>query len=374
MWLGTLTIVIAVTIPLLLAEAVLRLADRPAPAVMGWTGGRPAESNEFGFRGRRLEASAKLRIVLLGDSQVEAGGTVFDDMPEAHLRRAMMQTTGTDVSVVSIGSGGWGQDQQLLSLMAHIRRIHPAVVVLWFTARNDLWNNTFPTHFPADGRPKPTFWLEGAELKGPNAPWLSRYRPPGLYLAQAVRRVQGFPNYPTDREWERHLPLPYRPTVPTPGTPSLEQTLAAARGIRVDELPYFRDENFENEKTHYSLYLVPESQRLTYAAALTRALLLRIRSLCEANGAKFFVLDTDRWENVPIPEAPTLFEVRGKGFEMSSASARRIVGRVLDGLPTIQVRGVSPGAVVSKIDNHLSGEGNRYVMESLASQLVQRVR
>jgi hypothetical protein len=68
---------------------------------------------------------------------------------------ALWQLLRTDVSVLSIGSGGWGQDQELLALQAHIKAAVPSAVVLWFTEGNDLWNNTFPTHFPKDGTPKP---------------------------------------------------------------------------------------------------------------------------------------------------------------------------------------------------------------------------
>ena len=36
------------------------------------------------------------------------------------------------------------------------------------------WRATkaFPSHLPKDGTPKPTFWLEGTKLEGPNLPWL----------------------------------------------------------------------------------------------------------------------------------------------------------------------------------------------------------
>ena len=369
---ATAAIVLGVTTASLVAECALRLTGRPRPVVIGWTGGRPGEKNDFGFRGHRLDARARRRLVLLGDSQVEAAQTGLDDMPEVHLRRALAPGIDADVSVVSIAGGGWGQDQELLALTAHIQAIRPTLVVLWFTAGNDLWNNTFPTHFPKDGVPKPTFWLEGGILRGPNVPWLSLYRPPGLYLVQAVRRVVHAPNYPTDADWERHLPPPYHPTVLHERTRSLAQMLAERRGIRVDELPYFHEENFETEKTHASIYLVPPSLRLRYAAVLTRALLLRIRDVCDENGAKFFVLHTERWDT--YPEKPTLFEVKGKGYVLSSASARRLIDGVLDGLPTIRVEGVPTDAVVSKTDRHLSGEGNKYVMESLARQLVRELR
>jgi hypothetical protein len=371
---GGIVIVVELTAGLILTEVTLRLTHRPRPAVVGWASGRSAEQNQFGFRGHRFDASASVRIVLLGDSQVEAAGTDFGDMPEVTLRRAVAEEAGGNVGVVSIEAGGWGQDQELLALQADFGAIRPSAVVLWFTEGNDLWNNTFPTNFPRDGQPKPTFWLEGAELKGPNTPWLETYRPRGLYIPQAIRRVRGIPNYPTDEEWERHLPPPYVAATPPQGTPSLRQVLADQHGIPVDRVPYFEDENFETEKTHYSVYLVPESPRLKYAAALTRALLLRIRSLCEANGAKFFVLITERWGTSGIPDTPTMFEVKGKGYTLSSTSASRVIDRVLDGLPTIRVSGIPRDAVISKTDAHWSAEGNKYVMEQLGHQLVKTLR
>ena len=369
---GAIAITIAWIAMLLLMEAVLRLTDRPGAAVIGWTSGAPGERNQVGFRGHPFHPTADVRVVLLGDSQVEAYAIAFDDMPERQLQRTLTEVMRTTVSVVSIGSGGWGQDQELLALQAHIKEVRPSVVVLWFTEGNDPWNNTFPTHFPKDGTPKPTFWLEGTKLEGPNLPWLEAYRPPGLYLAHAIRRLRRVPMYPTDAEWERRLPPPYRATDPSSDAVSLVKTLAASRGARVDELLSFNDENFDTEKTHYSTYLVPESPRLTYSAALTRALLLRIRDVSEANDARFFILIAER--SLPIPDSPTMFEVKGKGYWLSSAARRALIARIMEGLPTIRVTGTPPDAIVSKTDGHWNTEGNEYVMRSLGRRLGNELR
>src|SRR5262245_38824508 len=101
---GTVAVVLGVAGGLIVAEMVLRLTDRPRPVVIGWTGGRPGEKNAFGFRGHRFDATARQRLILLGDSQVESE-TGFEDMPEVHLRRALSRSIGEDVSVVSIGAG-----------------------------------------------------------------------------------------------------------------------------------------------------------------------------------------------------------------------------------------------------------------------------
>jgi hypothetical protein len=359
--------------PLAVAEVVLRIADRPRAVLIGW---RPAahasERNQFGFRGRLFSSDADIRMVLLGDSQVEASASTLDHMPEAHLERALEDRTRRRVSVVSIGSGGWGQDQQLLALTAYINAIRPRLVVLWFTPGNDVWNNTFPTHFPRNGWPKPTFWLAGTELRGPNVPWLASYRRREPYLVQAFRRAIRTPLYPSDEEWEARLPPAYRPIAIDAATPSLAATLAQQRGISVGELPYFSRENFDTEKTHFSIFLVPVSARLAYGVTLTRLLLQKIQQLCEANGARFLIFLPEGWAT--LPEEPTLFEVNGKGVVLSAASARHLIDESLRGMRTIRVPGAPSNAFISATDPHLNEQGNRYVMEALAGRLQADLR
>jgi hypothetical protein len=355
--------------PLAVAEVALRIADRPRAVPIGWKPtSHASERNQFEFRGRPFSSDADVRIVLLGDSHVEATANSIDHLPEAHLERALEQRTRRRVSVVSIGSGGWGQDQQLLALTAHIDAIRPRLVVLWFTYANDIWNNIFPTHFPRNGWPKPTFWVAGTELRGPNVPWLALYRRREPYLVQAFRRAVRSPLYPTDEEWEAHLPPAYRPMAIDAATPSLAATLARHIGVSIGDLPYFSRENFDNEKTHLGIFLVPVSARLAYGVKLTRLLLQAIQQLCEANGAGFRIFMFEDWP-ARLPAEPTLFEVNGKGYMLSVASARHLVDELLRGLPTIRVHGPPPNSFVSATNRHLNAEGNRYVMEALAGRL-----
>jgi hypothetical protein len=303
---------------------------------------------------------------LLGDSQVDNGG--FDDMPEVHLAAALKRLAKRDVRVVSVASGGWGQDQQLLALRRYLPEIKPQLVALWFTPVNDLWNNTFPTHFGTDGWPKPTFWLEGGELRGPHARWLERR---SLYLLRLLDRARGRRAYVTDAEWEAKLPPPYQASPSTGGpAPSLRDFIAQRRGINPQEIPGFDEENFANEKTHFSIGLYPRSPRLEYSARLTRALLLEISKLCEASGAQLIVFLTDRFFLFEIPDEPTRFEVKDSIVTLSGASARSLINEVLTQIPTLVVGGLPDGSVVSKTDYHLNALGNRYVMTELAGWLV----
>ena len=61
-------------------------------------------------------------------------------MPEALLEEAMNYTSVCS----SIASGGWGQDQQYLSLKSFFENNNKVdLVTLWFTPFNDVWNNMF---------------------------------------------------------------------------------------------------------------------------------------------------------------------------------------------------------------------------------------
>mgnify|MGYP001267039419 CR=1 FL=1 len=79
----------------------------------------------------------------------------FDLMPERFLEKNLY-----DYSVISFGSWGWGQDQQLLHLKENIKHIKPEIVILWWIT-NDLIDNREAIGFLG---PKPTFKLDGEKL------------------------------------------------------------------------------------------------------------------------------------------------------------------------------------------------------------------
>jgi len=367
-------VVVGLTLLAAAAELTLRILDRPKEVPAGWAWrGDSAELNELGFRGHRAPGHVDQTILLVGDSQVETTHP-FNSMPEVHLAAALRELTGRDIRVVSIGSTGWGQDQQLLALRRALPGVRPSMVVLWFTPRNDLWNNTFPTHMPKDGRPKPTFWLTGATLRGPHVAWGQAVPPPEPRLLRAWRRLRQSPLYTTDADWESKLPSPYRFV----GTPSgqersLVEFMAAQHQLTPAEVaPRMARENFENEKTHFSIALTPRSPRLEYSIRLTRALLGEIAQLCEQHGAGFVAFYTDN--NLRLPAQPTHFDVGGRIVVLSSVMATSVVRDVLAGVPAVALTGYRDDFMMSKTDGHLNEDGNRYFMTALAKYLAERYR
>jgi hypothetical protein len=361
-----------VVLALVLVESLLRGLDYPTEHPVGWAWhGDPAEANEFGLRGHRTGGRGDDAVILLGDSQVESLQS-FASMPEVFLAEALRRVTDRDVRVVSVAAFGWGQDQQLLALRRALPSVKPRMVLLWFTPNNDLWNNTFPTHMPRNGRPKPTFWLEGGTLRGPHASWGTAYRPSGPRLLRAIRPILRQPMYVSDEDWEAKLPPPYHARPAVAGAVSLVEYATSRLGFTRPEVELvLAPENFDNEKTHVSIALTPRSPRLDYSIRLTRALLREIAELCARHGARFVVFHVDTGPT-GAPEEPTPFEIAGRIVTLSNAAARTVVRDTLAEVPSLVLRGDRPEFHVSRTDHHFNEVGNRYFMTELAERVAVR--
>lgn len=113
------------------------------------------ETNGFKTRGKK--PSKEDKIILLGDSMVETSNKL-NEMPENYLEKYLPK-----FSVISFGSWGWGQDQQLLHLKENIQKIKPKLIILWFVT-NDLENNYQKKGFQGI---KPSFKIKNNQLKYP---------------------------------------------------------------------------------------------------------------------------------------------------------------------------------------------------------------
>ena len=108
------------------------------------------QTNGFKTRGLKPNKKINKNIILLGDSFLETSHKI-SEMPERYLRDII-----TDSNVISFGSWGWGNDQQLLHLEKYIKEIKPKKVVLFFQL-NDLRENISKHGFVGS---KPTFTLK----------------------------------------------------------------------------------------------------------------------------------------------------------------------------------------------------------------------
>lgn len=343
------------------AELLLQLAGRPEPRQVGWRASRADLVNQLGYRGRPFQSGEGVFVLLLGDSQVEAVAHPPEGMPEQLLERTLREWLGDPrVRVRSLGAGGYGQDQQLLALERFTAAGWKAdVVALWLTPFNDVWNNLFPTHYPIDGAPKPTFWLEAGRLRGPNEP--DQVPGPWSRLLGAWRRAAA-PRHP-DAHWASRLPPAYEPRATHQGPVDLDWQRAwdAADGR-------FRGEDVPAEKSSVAFGFTPRSPRMTYAIELTRALLLTIRARVEAAGGRLVVFHTD-----PIP-GPGLVThlLHGRYWDTSGEQVQTNLDDMLLGLDAQRIPITLEDWKVSPQDAHLNGPANEQVMRDLARTLFPR--
>jgi hypothetical protein len=114
--------------------------------------------NSKGLRDEELpyEHGRKFRVLVLGDSFVEAKQVPLEDTFQALLEKSM------GVEVVAAGHGGWGTDNELLWYRSEGFRYDPDLVLLVFQPGNDVQDNSIKINYFPDKHPY--FLLDGGEL------------------------------------------------------------------------------------------------------------------------------------------------------------------------------------------------------------------
>ena len=351
---------IAVVLTLFLFEAYLSITDKPGIHKWGWhyRGTDRTNVNEFGFRGQPTNyyERSDFVIVLVGDSQVEAERCSFEKMPERRLEHHLSGLTNKPIKVFSLGAGGYGQDQQLLALTQFFSKHSADLVIVWETPGNDVWNNMFPTHWPKDGWPKPTFWLDNTgQLQGPQTQY-SRFRTLSLIYHRLFRLS-------LDELWEKkYLPPAYKSLANYSGKVS--------RDWYVMNMKY---ENLQNEKTHVGISLAPVSERTKYGLRLTNKLLKKMKWLSEDNGAEFATFFIDR-PDVTLPDGVYALDRDSRTLfvRISKDQYRKNLDEINDGLQFFSIP-VFVEKVKKGEDAHLNEDGVDRAMKELATVLSRQI-
>lgn len=106
--------------------------------------GTHVQTNSHGFRDHEHDVDKKdgvLRILLLGDSFMEALQVEFSDAFPSLLERDLGARLGCQVEVINAGVSGWGTDDEVTYLMRKGREFHPDVVLFAATLHNDISDN-----------------------------------------------------------------------------------------------------------------------------------------------------------------------------------------------------------------------------------------
>jgi hypothetical protein len=366
-----------------LANVVLVQLFAHVPLIhSGWNSLWPAgEVNQLGLRGAPITYQAGDFItVLLGDSQVEAVGGSLAEMPASRLEHHL-QSQNRRARVFSLGAGGYGQDQQLLKLRQYLQHHRADLVIVWETETNDIWNNLFPTHWPRNATPKPTFWLEADTLRGPSEEHGQALFSHPLKLVAMWQRAATVRELKTrDDKWEAsQLPPPWQPES---NVQSGDLTWERMRNENrlVGEHP-------ESEKSHLAIGLTPASERMKYGIKLARRLLAEMERLTTAQGGRFMVIQVKVPPGHPISALDTTLMYRtaytpghpappvqtylwkGRCYRVSVEQAEQNWNAVNQGFETQIIRLSLSDWPLNDADSHLGPKANDAAMRELARRL-----
>ncbi len=354
---------------LAVAAADLGLRWLELPAARGPVAWRAhlEPTNSLGFRGpepRKIKAGP--RLLLLGDSQVEA--FYLEEYQKAlgpQLQRRLGKTA-TPWEVVAVGASGWGTDQQVLALELLIGQLKPDVVVHFLTPENDIVENLFST---GGGQPKPTFRLDGQRLVPPPPELWPRplAAQSGYGLLPTLARVLN--RHPDDGAWERTLPPRSAAPAASAGLPRLADLFFAAQGRNL----LWKSEDLSSEMSRFAPLRQPPTPRMRYAMSLLGALLRRMRDQCRAQGVPLYVIKQHD------PADRRLFDGQlvahhGRAYRLAVAPTEARIRRMLEDLelPLLDVALNHREHTFLPRDFHLNGAGYARVPEATAAWLQRR--
>ncbi|MFZ3180904.1 MAG: hypothetical protein WA156_12015 [Methylocystis silviterrae] len=392
---GLAVILVATALSLAAAEIVLLAADYPAEIAIGWKWDRsPSRSeanlrdsrvNHLGLRGRPISYGPNdFVVVLVGDSQVEAGAIPYEDMPEQILEKLLHEKYGFGrAKVFSVASAGWGQDQELLSLGEYFSQFRADLVLMWFTPINDFWENgNIDRSFRRRAGPlKPTFELNKSgnlELAYPRGLNFKL----GLLVDNALAHLKygdegGLEQFYTDIWLAKLPPSNLSPTVSSFCPQGLTEQRQIVGSFQRGEpgITAETDEDIGNGRSNFSPFIVPLSLRENYQIRLTRRLIDAMEQLSIAHGAAFRTFfprrsDTDSsLGSVKCVKDKTSGEYYKTDF--TNLTPFYEVKPPHNALLVFDISS-NPHTVVSTADTHLNGRGNLLAMDALAKELFSR--
>lgn len=299
---------------LAIAEGVLRLVDYPHTPPVGWRWDespyradfnmQDKKTNQLGLRGQEISYGKDDFVVLLvGDSQAEAGTQPHDRMPEAILQDELTKRSGgRPIKVFTIASAGWGQDQELVWLKKYFQSYRADLVLEWITPVNDYWENTFVDRSITReaGRLKPTFRTDNDDRLQQVMPHRFDWKIKDL-IGLALGRTLNGKQYTL----EQHYSDGWQARLPPGASNASSHSTCPANEIRESALigsylggsrayTLLTDEDVEDGRSHFSPFLAHGSPRDAYAVNITHRLLREIADVAKANNAKFHIFHAYR--------------------------------------------------------------------------------
>lgn len=155
-------------------------------------------------------------------------------------------------------------------------------------------------------------------------------------------------------------------------------------------IPVFETiEDISFEKSHWAIWLTPDSPRKEYGIALVNALYKEIQKLASSKSASFFVFDFDWFSAINNVQLTTgkLNAVKAAFFLPSSKYLKwhdqyflaggkdeyfKVSSAVNSGIPFLMAKmDLGEDPYVSEEDLHLNEEGNTYLLKQIADKVIR---
>lgn len=240
-------------------------------------------TNSDGFRGPELAEAPARRVLVYGDSNVQAIFSGFERTFPARLSTLLADRGVPGVEVVNAGMIGSGPDQNLLRLQEDLPRYEPDVVIFHVFADNDfgdlLRNRLFELGRDGSLRRTPIAGNPGADYLEASQPSLWRRLLESTFINRAVVLMTESPE---------PQPLPGEGYTPMRLVQSLmERTRQEFENYRdggPTRISLWRD--------HYDIDIAvdPDQQSARTKIRLMEAVLVEARRATEAQGADFIVV------------------------------------------------------------------------------------
>ena len=95
------------------------------------------ETNPDGFRGPALKHAPAVRVIVYGDSNVQARFSAQEETFTGQVQRLVQESTEGEVEVINAGIVGYGPDQNLIRLETDADRYDPSIIVFHIFTEND---------------------------------------------------------------------------------------------------------------------------------------------------------------------------------------------------------------------------------------------
>lgn len=260
--------------------------------------GTTVSFNAIGMRDRehRIDkAPGAERVLLLGDSFMEALQVPWEDAFPALLERKLTSRLGREVEVISAAVSGWGTDDELRYLEMYGLAWKPDVVVVAMTLHNDISDNLRQEwHTITDG-----------EL-------VAQPREPFSYWRFKIVEAKGFlaTRFQLYQLWRR-----------------------VRHGGDIRQARHDLDSHI------VQLFRVPEPGAITKGYELTEGMLGRVRQVAAANGAV-----------VVLMLLPLRVQITDSVFSQFRASANAAAGDMPEGKPQRTMSEIATGLGIPVVD------------------------